>query len=174
MVVANVRFEQGVVELSRSHLSNAGINFGHGMATVDERQRTTSTPEQRASDDLAVLVAEGLRDSSLELCTSLASIVLQELKLFNPVSPGARIVILREVLEGTVREVRELAFQQHHEGTYRSASKKPHFQVAAAGELLGLTDDDMFDRHPPRPPLRTVRRVMGSTQGERRQQGRGG
>jgi hypothetical protein len=132
---------------------------------MDEDDQVASAGNRTAGEDLAFLVAEGLRDSNLEHCVGLGEIVLHELSFSESISPGTRIILLIKVLPGTISEQRLEAFEQREEGTYRSAAKKPAFQVAAAGELLGLTDGGDV-RSPASPSLRAVRRDVGSPQCE--------
>lgn len=103
------------------------------------------TSRRTVREDLAFLAAAGLRDNNLEQCSALTAAVLHELAVDESVSPGARIILLNKTISEIVSEQRLQAFEQRNDGTYRSAAKKPAFQVAAAGELLGLTDEAMFD-----------------------------
>lgn len=99
-----------------------------------------------ANADLTHLVTEGISSDVLESCQGLEYSIRWELGLREPLEPGVRIRLLDKILSTVIEEQRREAFDRRNEGTFRTAAGWPANQVAATGELLGLTDDRQWQQ----------------------------
>ena len=99
-----------------------------------------------AADDLVRLAnaSDGASDSGLEVSAGLEVLVLEELDVAAPVTKGVRIALLRAALTQTIAHARKQALEVFEEYRTRQSTMIGSFQVAAAGELLGVTDEREF------------------------------
>jgi hypothetical protein len=97
-----------------------------------------------AAADLTFLVSAGISSKALESCRGLEYSVRRELGVSEELRDDERAVLLNEVLSAAIAEQRQAAFDQRDEDTVGSAAGRPANQNAAAGELLGLTDDEQW------------------------------
>ncbi|MFM9590282.1 hypothetical protein ACKI1J_14390 [Streptomyces scabiei] len=93
-------------------------------------------PERTALEDLTHLARATVTERSLEECSSLVQMFMNELGGFESLSDGGRIKTLNYVLSAVASEARRGSLQ----GTESA------FQVAAAAELMGLSDAEEFQR----------------------------
>ncbi|WP_143202416.1 hypothetical protein [Amycolatopsis sp. CB00013] len=82
---------------------------------------------------------------ALESCQGLASMVQDELKL-GPLAVGRRVNLLDTVLNAVLHDSREAALAGLNTTTQHKARQVDAYQVAAAGELLQLTDEAAFSK----------------------------
>jgi len=102
------------------------------------------TAERTPDEDLAYLARVGVSHVALESCQGLASMVQGDLKL-GPLAVGRRVNLLEIVLTTVLRDSREAALLELGT-TKHKARKVDAFQVAAAGELLRMTDEQAFSK----------------------------
>jgi hypothetical protein len=97
---------------------------------------------EAAFDELLILsgMKEGASPANLEGRDGLAGMILDELDLPGQLPPGRRLVLLHRVLTGVATQARGHALARFDAGEHSS------FQVAAAGELLGLADEQARER----------------------------
>lgn len=110
-------------------------------------QEAAITPKRTALEDLAYLVQVGASEATLLECQGLASMVLEELRASEEgVTPGRKAGLLKEVLSAIADEQRRLAFSQVQQiPTSRECAEITCFRVAAAAELIRLTDEAVFE-----------------------------
>lgn len=91
--------------------------------------------------DLGRLEGAGLTDSAIDATRQLTSVVTGELAVRQELSDGQRIQLLRRVLEQVTTTHRAQALESRDDYTLRESGKQTG---AAAGELLGLSDESDF------------------------------
>jgi hypothetical protein len=94
--------------------------------------------------DLKNLAQKTASTQTLEGCTDIAAVILQELDISGSFARGGRIVVLNAVLTGVALEATDKAFAAM--GTAVRAEEDPVCRAAAAAELLGLVDEETFQR----------------------------
>ena len=102
------------------------------------------TSRQTAGRDLANLFDKGVSVGALEECDALAAAILGQLGVRGEINRKTRSVLLEELLSTVVAEARTHAFAQREQLSLADAGNTATFQVAAAGELLRLTDEALF------------------------------
>ena len=100
--------------------------------------------------DLSGLVETGVTWTALDTCQGLASLVLKELRIEGTVPLDVMTKLLDLILRRVVDHQRQLALAQLRNPDLRpgqyEATETPCFQVAAAAELLQLTDKESFNQ----------------------------
>lgn len=92
--------------------------------------------------DLRRWAKTGIAPTNLQECEALVYVLNEELSPPQTLSPGRQIALLYEAVHSVVTRAREQAIAQAT--TEMSQHRNPIFQVAAAGELLGLHDTATF------------------------------
>jgi hypothetical protein len=95
-------------------------------------------------DDLKRLVRTHCSAVTLGECEALANKVVELLEVGGSLRPEGRIQILKRILADVTGEQRKIALNMLEETSLDQAAKSPAFQVAAAGELLWITDEAAF------------------------------
>ncbi|WP_143268644.1 hypothetical protein [Amycolatopsis vastitatis] len=103
------------------------------------------TAERTPEEDLAYLARVGVSRIALGSCQSLALVVQDELKL-GSLAVGRRVNLLGTVLNAVLHDSREAALAGLGTTTHHRARQVDAFQVAAAGELLRITDEEAFSK----------------------------
>ncbi|MFJ9781071.1 hypothetical protein ACIRSS_15890 [Amycolatopsis sp. NPDC101161] len=103
------------------------------------------TAERTPEEDLAYLARVGASRIALESCQGLASMVQGELEL-GPLAVGRRVNLLEAILNAVLRDSREAALAGLGTTTHHKARQVDAFRVAAAGELLQMTDEEAFSK----------------------------
>lgn len=96
-------------------------------------------------EDLARLAEVGVSAVALEQCEALASVIAKKLGSYTNIHPDGRGPLLQRILEDVVREHQQRAVDQREEVTKEGAKEVASFQIAAAAELLGMTDRHLFE-----------------------------
>jgi len=107
--------------------------------------QTAAISLSTARRDLERLVMEGTTLVALEGCRGLARMVFDHLGIQEPISSGGHATFLQEVLKNVIDEHMQHAIKRLRELPLRNAGHDPSFQVAAAGELLRITNQELFD-----------------------------
>jgi hypothetical protein len=97
--------------------------------------------------DLGRLVKDGVTPAALQASPSLFRMVADELEASYDVSLGVQGNLLNEVLTTVVDEQRQQAFALREDVPLKASADVPCFQVAAAGELLELTNEVIFEKY---------------------------
>ncbi|WP_330266279.1 hypothetical protein [Streptomyces griseorubiginosus] len=97
-------------------------------------------------DDLTRLVKMGCDAATLRECDALAIEVAELLGVHGPLRPEGRALVLQRLLADVTREQRGIALGSLKEISKEDAARSEPFLVAAAGELLGLVDENSFIR----------------------------
>jgi hypothetical protein len=102
-------------------------------------------PMKTPREDLAYLIKEGVSETTLIECRGLISMVFEELGVSQEsVTLGRQANLLLEVLSRIADENRQQASAQRELRRDRAAATSC-FQIAAAAELLRLTDEAAFE-----------------------------
>ena len=99
-----------------------------------------------AGEELVKLMDAGATPTTLEVCKGLATMALEELGLRLNLRPAQCAIVLGEILHRVVADRRQVALGRLRDGTYNEAIRKEFNQVAAAGELLEIGDEETFGR----------------------------
>lgn len=97
-------------------------------------------------DQLADLVMAGVTPATLETCDELVNVVLQELRISGRLRRGGRAALLGAVLPQVIEEGRNEAFNKRGSLTLATAAKNACCRIAAAGELLRFSDEEIFGK----------------------------
>jgi hypothetical protein len=95
-------------------------------------------------DDLTRLVSVGCDAETLGQCEALANKVVELLAVRGSLHPEGRALVLERVLTDVAREQRTIALDGLESVNLSEYLKMPAFRVAAAAELLNLTDEAAF------------------------------
>jgi len=102
--------------------------------------------ERTPLGDLTQLIADGVNPATLETCHGLASLFLDKWEICDELRAGVLSIVLQEILSNVIVEHRQQALDLLTNLSRGNASKTASFQVAAAAELLGLSDEVAFKR----------------------------
>jgi hypothetical protein len=95
-------------------------------------------------EELVRLVKVGVNASTLEECDALARMIAERLGVYTDIRLDGRGLVLKKILSDIIEENRQRAFERRIDVVRREARNVAEFRVAAAGELLGLTDSRLF------------------------------
>ncbi|MDQ1039922.1 hypothetical protein QFZ75_006338 [Streptomyces sp. V3I8] len=99
---------------------------------------------ETVQEELARLVKVGVNAVTLEECNALVRVIASRLGDYENIRPDGRNFLMQRILDNVIQEHRLSAFEQHEAVKRKVTITVTSFQIAAAGELLGLTDDRLF------------------------------
>ncbi|MFK4102905.1 hypothetical protein ACI2L1_23025 [Streptomyces sp. NPDC019531] len=104
-----------------------------------------TSPEQSAFHSLTRLAEVGVKSpQALEQSSGLERLFLALLGVDGRLSYGSRRVVLEELLSRVADDARRRSLRRTAESPFVKQREESIFQVAAAGEILGLTDEESF------------------------------
>ncbi|WP_237309696.1 hypothetical protein [Streptomyces sp. AMCC400023] len=121
------------------------IHFAERAYQLDTG-RTDETPpvERTALDDLKRLADVGVTDASLEGCLGLEQVLLTGVAVDGALAEGGRITVLDTVLRRVSVDAMRQSLARRNEKPLVDQLGESTFQVAAAAELLGISDEAAF------------------------------